>query len=271
MHFLSRIGCGVAGALLASAMSIGAASAGGSVTGGSVKDDYFGPAPGTKAFVLFSGFDMVTDASYSFQGLIVALNRDIGKDGFMLRLYGGHVDYEYDTVAVPNGKVDGDGWQGDAMIGYKISRGNIWAAAYIGIDYQDHDLTPDDPANPVRGSEVGFKVAADIASLRTGSPLYFSLNGQYSTAFDSYWARGRIGLNRGHMTFGPEVLAMGSDSFDAQRVGGFVMFDVSLVPNMPIEVTLSGGYQFLDDSNGNSFGGGGGEGAYGGIVFTTLF
>lgn len=271
MVALTRMSCGFAGALVASAISISTAFAGGSVGGGSVKDDYFGPAPGTKAFVLFSGFDMVTDASYSFQGLIVALNRDISKDGFLLRLYGSHTDYEYDTAAVPNGKVDGDAWQGDAMIGYKVSRGNIWAAAFIGIDYQDHDLTPDDPANPVRGSEVGFKVAADIASLRTGSPLYFSLSGQYSTAFDSYWARGRLGLNRGHMTFGPEVLAMGSDSFDAQRVGGFLMFDVSLVPNMPIEVTLSGGYQFLDDSNGTSFGGGGGEGAYGGIVFTTLF
>lgn len=269
MLSLNRIGCGFAGVLVASAVSIGAASAGDRVAGGSIKDD-FGPAPGTKAFVLFSGFDMVTDASYSFQGLIVALNRDIGRDGFMLRLYGSHVDYEYDTTAVPNGRVDGDGWQGDAMIGYKVGRGNIWAAAYIGIDYHDHDLTPDDPENPVRGSEVGFKIAADAASLRTESPLYFSLNGQYSTAFDSYWARGRIGHNRGHMTFGPEVIAMGNDAFDAQRVGGFVMFDVSLVPNMPIEVTLSGGYQFLDDSSDGSSGGGG-EGAYGGVVFTTLF
>ena len=269
MHSLSRISYGFAGALLTSAISIGAASAGGSVAGGSVKDD-FGPAPGTKAWVLFSGFDMVTDASYSFQGLVVALNRDIGRDGFVLRLYGSHVDYEYDTPAVPNGVVDGDGWQGDAMIGYKVTRGNIWAAAFIGVDYQDHDLTPDDLANPVRGSEVGFKIAADIASLRYGSPLYFSLGGNYSTAFDSYWARARVGLNQGHMTFGPEAITMGSDSFDAQRLGAFVMFDVSLVPSMPIEVTLSGGYQFLDDGNGGSFGGGG-EGVYGDIVFTTVF
>ena len=268
---LTKIGCSFAGALVASVISITTAFAGGSVSGGSVKDDAFGPAPGTKAFVLFSGFDMVTDASYSFQGLIVALNRDLSKDGFLLRLYGSHTDYEYNTTAVPGGKVDGDAWQGDAMIGYKISRGHIWAAAYIGVDYQNHDLTPDDTANPVRGSEVGFKVAADLATLRTETPLYFSLNGQYSTAFDSYWARARVGLNRGHMTFGPEVIALGNDAFDAQRVGGFLTFDVSLAPTMSFEVTLSGGYQFLDDKNGTSFGSGGGEGAYGGIVFVTLF
>jgi hypothetical protein len=47
---------------------------------------------------------------------------------------------------------------------------------------------------------------------------------------------------------------------------------------MPIEVTLSGGYQFIgDDNNGNgangngAFGSGGGEGVYGGIVFVTVF
>ena len=103
------------------------------------------------------------------------------------------------------------------MIGYKISRGHIWAAAYIGVDYQSYDLTPDDLSSPVRGSEVGFKVAADVATLRTGSPLYFSLSGLYSTAFDSYWARARVGLNQGHMTFGPEAIAMGNDGFDAHE------------------------------------------------------
>lgn len=238
-----------------------------------LKDSYAAPA-GTKGWVLFSGFDAVKDANYAFQGVIVAANRDISRDGIVFRLYGGHVDYEYDTTGVPGGVVDGDGWQGDAMIGYKIGRGHWWAAAYVGVDYQNHDLTPDDTSNSVRGSEVGFKVAADVATLRHGTPLYFALSGQYSTAFDSYWTRARVGLNQGHMTFGPEGIAMGNDAFDAQRVGAFLTFDVNLAPTMPIEVTLSGGYQFLSDSNGGgggSAGSGGGEGAYGGIVFTTVF
>ena len=256
---------GLAGALAGLAFSAGSATANG------LKDGY-APAYDTKAWVLFSGFDAVEDANYSFQGLIYSFNRDIGRDGFVLRLYGSHVDYEYDTVAVPGGVVDGDGWQGDAMIGYKVSRGHLWAAGYIGIDYQDHDLTPNDPFNPVNRSEVGFKVVADVATLRHGTPLYFGLSGQYSTAFDSYWARARAGLNRDRFTFGPEAIALGSDSFDAQRVGGFLTFDLNLVPRMPIEVTLSGGYQFLDDNGGGFRGGsGGGEGAYGGIVFVSVF
>jgi hypothetical protein len=257
----------VLGALVGVVLGVGGAAAGG------LKDDY-SAAGGTKGWVAFSGFDVVQDASYMFQGVVVSFNRDIGRDGFLLRVYGGHVDYQYDDVSVTGGEIDGDGWQGDVMIGYKIGRGHLWAAAYLGVDYQDHDLTPDDLDNPVRGSEVGFKAAADIATLRQGTPLYFALSGQYSTAFDSYWTRARVGLNHSRFTFGPEGIAMGNDAFDAQRVGGFLTFDLNLAPTMPIEVTLSGGYQFLSDSNGgggDAVGSGGGEGAYGGMSFVVVF
>lgn len=255
---------GLAGALAGMVVAAQPAAAAG------LKDSY-GSVYDTKAWVMFSGFDAVKDANYTFQGVIYALNRDISRDGFVLRVYGSHVDYEYDTPAVTGGVVDGDGWQGDVMIGYKFNRGHWWAAGFIGVDYQDHDLTPDDPANPVRGSEVGLKVAGDIATPRHGAPIYFGLSGQYSTAFDTYWARARAGLNRDRYTVGPEGIVMGSDSFDAQRVGGFLTFDLNLSPRMPIEVTLSGGYQFIDADNGGGFGSGGGEGAYGGIVFVTVF
>ena len=230
--------------------------------------------PAAKSVVLFSGFDVANDAQYVYSGAIVALNRDIGRDGFVLRVYGGHADYQYlnDTV-----DTDGDGWQGDVMIGYKRSWGRIWAAAFIGIDYQNQQLTPDDISNPARGTEIGFKVAADMATLRTEGPLYFSLSGNYSTAFESYWARARVGANMHRVTIGPEFVALGNVGFDATRVGGFLTFDLPVTPNLPLEVTLSGGYQFVggsDDSSGGAGtggGAGGGEGAYFGLSVSSVF
>ncbi len=221
---------------------------------------------------------MVKDASYSYQGVIVALNRDIGADGFVLRVYGSHTDYEYDTTNALGAPitVDGDAWQADAMIGYKISRGHWWAAAFVGIDYQSHDLTPDDLTNRVRGSEVGAKIAVDFATLRDQGPIYAAASANYSTAFDSYWARGRLGGNLGRITVGPEAIRLGNDAFDATRVGGFAMFDLALSRTTSIEITLSGGYQFLD-GNGNgggangTVGSGGGEGAYFGINVSSVF
>lgn len=230
--------------------------------------------PDAKAWVVFSGYDMVKDANYSYQGVIVALNRDIGADGFVLRVYGSNTGYEYDTTNALGAPitVDGDAWQADAMIGYKISRGHWWAAAFVGVDWQSHDLTPDDLTARVRGTEVGVKVAVDFATLRNQGPVYAAASANYSTAFDSYWARGRLGGNLGHLTVGPEAIRLGNEAFDATRIGGFVMFDLPLSRTTSIEVTLSGGYQYLDGNGGaTTVGSGGGEGAYFGINISSVF
>lgn len=234
---------------------------------GGPRGSYTPTTSNTSSMVYFSGFDTVKDANYMFQGAILALNRDIGRDGFVLRAYGSHVDYEYSNAGVPT---SGTGWQGDVMLGYKASAGRVWAAGYVGVDYQSFKLTPDDPASRVRGSEVGLKVAGDVASLRNEGPIYFALSGNYSTAFNSYWTRGRVGVNASGFTFGPELAALGNKSFDATRVGGFVTFDLALVPKLPLEVSISAGHQFV---NGNSGVGStsGGEGTYFGMAFTSVF
>lgn len=222
----------------------------------------------TQSIVTFSGYDQARDSSYFFQGVQVALNGDIGRDGFMLRAYGSQVDYDYLNGAVPT---HGLGRQGELMIGYKASQGNIWGAAFIGVDTQNHKLTPDDIANTVRGSETGFKVTGDLASLRENGPIYFALSGMYSTAFDSYWARARVGGNVHRVTIGPEFVALGNQGFDATRLGGFMTFDLKLSPKLPLEVTLYAGHQFVGGNTGTATGASGGEGEYFGFSLTSLF
>jgi len=217
--------------------------------------------------VWFGGYDFVKGSNYYFDGMIVALNGDLSRDGFAVRAYGSRVDYDLDPG-------DGRGYQGDLMLGYLFNRGRWSGGVFVGVDYQDYKLKPDDPTSNVRGTEVGFAVAANVDTGREG-PYYFSLNGKYSTAFDSYWGRVRTGLNRGRFTFGPEFIAFGDTDFDAHRIGGFLTFDVKLIPRMPLEVTLSAGRQFVDSSGGGGGGTvtsvGGGEGTYGLVVFSTSF
>src|SRR5204863_7744823 len=118
---------------------------------------------------------------------------------------------------------EGRGWQVDAMFGYLFDRKEWSAGIFIGVDYQNFRLSPDDPTAPVRGTEFGAKIVGNITSADK-LPYYYSLQGAYSTAFNSYWARARIGLNRSGVTFGPETIVVGSDSFDAHRLGGFTTF-----------------------------------------------
>lgn len=221
----------------------------------------------TNSVVTFSGYDQARDSTYFFQGVQVALNGDIGRDGLMLRAYGSQVDYDYNNGATPT---HGVGRQGELMIGYKASRGTVWGAAFIGLDYQEHKLTPNDPTNVVRGSEVGLKVSGDLANLRNEGPLYFSLSSMYSTAFESYWARARVGGNVNRLTIGPEFIALGNKGFEATRLGGFMTFDVKVTPKLPLELTLYAGHQFVDGAGGAT-GASGGEGTYFGLSLTSLF
>src|SRR5206468_1065205 len=153
----------------------------------SLKDDRSVPEP-TERGVWFSGIDVVKDSRYVFDGVIVALNGDLSRDGFVVRAYGSRDDFDLNPG-------DGRAWQGDLMLGYITSRNHIEAGIYVGVDYQNVTLSPDDPTAKVRGSETGFKIAANVNTDRE-VPYYFSLHGNYSTAFDAYWARVRAGLTR---------------------------------------------------------------------------
>lgn len=223
------------------------------------------PATTAKSVVTFSGADWVKDASYFYSGVILALNRDLARDGLRLKGFAGVPLYEYNSNGI---KFDGDGVQADLMIGYSWIRPFLTFSAYVGIDYQDYDVTPHDPDSKVTGSETGFKVSADLSSAYD-SPFYINLIGSYSTAFDSYWTRSRIGYNGGRLVIGPEVVAMGNEGYRAHRIGGFVSIPLELTSGVHSEISAHLGHQYVDEDEGGSFHGG--EGTYGGIDFSLVF
>jgi hypothetical protein len=221
--------------------------------------------PTTLRAVLFSGIDGVEGARYMYGGIVAALNRDLSRDGFLVRLYGSHVDFALDPG-------EGRGWQGDFMFGYKFARGGMWGSILAGIDYQDFKLSPDNPAENVRGTEIGVKVAGDL-STAYGSPFYAALSANYSTAFEAFWARARVGVHRDNFTFGPEGIVMGNEGFDARRLGGFITWhNLGILGLPPFDLTVSAGHQFVGGNTTTTVGGsGGGEGTYGAISFSTAF
>ena len=229
-------------------------------------DGDVGPEHKPSWLVTYSGVDFAKDSSYFYTGAIVSLNRDLSRSGLVLAAYSGYAAYQYDSTAVAGGKVDGDGIALSAMLGYLFVRPGAAVGLYAGLDYQNHDLTPKDPTSAVSGDEVGFRIGGDVRL--TGPQHYASIEGYYSTAFDSYWSRARVGGNLGHIIIGPEALALGNAGFDAQRVGAFAMTKLHLNAHTPIELTVSGGYQFVNDQGSGSSGG---EGAYGALNVTFVY
>ena len=239
--------------------------------------DFFAPNGGGEDatfIVTYSGIDFVEDAHFFYSGGIIALNRDISRNGFLLKGFVGTGDYEYLTSDVPGGKVDADATDLSGMLGYQVYSGNYRFAAYAGISWIDNDLNPRDPQNPTAGSETGFAVSGEFDTVQT-KPLYMSLIGQYTTAYDTYWSRARVGYRFGTVVVGPEGIFMGDETFDAQRAGGFVSLPISIKRDVTFELTFSGGYQWIgeDEVNGGFFGGPAGtsDGGYGNVNISASF
>jgi len=196
----------------------------------------------TTSTAVFSGADWGPAGNAFYLGAITALNGNFARDGVLLRGLGVYGSYDY-TDAV--GDVHGRYWLFDEMIGYQIIRPGFRIAGYVGAEEQNHKLSPFDPTNPVVGTQVGFKVAGDI-TLGHNQPLFVNLAGSYSTAFDTYWSRLRIGYKIDRITIGPEALLLGNEGSDARRIGGFLQIRVD---KTPLEITVSAG-QHTNDKGG---------------------
>jgi hypothetical protein len=234
--------------------------------------------PGTDvvySHTIFTGGEVARDAREGYIGAVWARNRDLSKEGVLFRVMGTFGTYEYTyqcaTCGAPS-DFDGRAGQGDAMIGYQWVRDRFDMAVYVGIDVINHTISPFDEFNPVRGTEAGFKVALDLESHRhNGQQHYYALEGAYSTAFDTYFLLGRLGMNRNQHVFGVEGWLLGDETGNAQRLGAFLSRDLQLRNDLLAELTVSGGYQWVDNDGrdcGSFFGS---EGAYATLNISFFF
>jgi hypothetical protein len=222
-----------------------------------------------QAYEVDAGFDAAPRSLYWYTAAIAAVNGDIAKSGFLLRTYGSIAAFEYATTAVA-GTVDGELWQVDVMPGYQFVRGNATFGGYAGVDFQQARLSPNDPTNQVNGTATGVKVEGHVYLYADATqPIEAGLAGQYSTAFDTYYAELRVGARLLDKLFvGPDASVDGDTGYDAQRLGGYAKYTFELVKDMPLDMTLIAGHQFV---SGGGSGFGGGAGTFGTLEFDTNF
>jgi opacity protein-like surface antigen len=231
-----------------------------------------GESDGNIKVISYGGVDVAKDIWTVFSGSLFALNGDFTRNGFVARTFGWYSNYEYDGLTL--GEVDADDRAVDAMLGYLYYHGTTSIIGYVGMEIRDVDLSPDDLDNPVRETETGFKVALEIES-GDESPFYYAFDTSYSTAFDTYYGNLRLGWNRNGTKFGPEGEIWSEEGDVTSRLGAFVVLPFNLRPTLPAEISVSGGYQWVEDDDnggGDGFGGHrGGEGAYFNSYLKVLF
>ena len=169
---------------------------------------------------LYFGVDWTSHRSLvGYMGVLYAPN-GMEQSGLRLSAFGLTGQYRYQG--------DTDGFRGkfvstDAMLGWSNVFDNGAVTLAVGVNYQDHSVTPFDPANSVQGAKTGFKVQGDLWVNPTAKTLVFVL-GSYSTAFDTYYAIGRLGYDvaGSGAFFGPEVGGQGNDRTDQVRLGAHI-------------------------------------------------
>ncbi len=216
-----------------------------------------------------AGFDAAPQSLYWYGEVDHAFNGDIAKEGAVLRVYNGLAAYNYEASLAPRGEIDGLLYQVDVMPGYQIVRGGATFGAYLGFDFQDSHLSPNDPTNAVNGSKGGIKVALSYEYDEKKHPIIGSLNGEYSSVFDTYYAEARLGLRLGDkLVVGPEAEADGDTGYNGQTLGGYGTYTFDVSEDVSFDATLAAGHQFI---SGGGSGPGGGAGTYGTLEITTDF
>ncbi len=224
-------------------------------------DDIVDQGP-TFSSVVFFGGEVGEDGYTGYIGNVTALNGDIGSDGYLLRISGAFGEYEYDNNAVAGGEVDNSSRSADLMIGYQTVGVDFISSIFAGVEYRDNDLSPNDPTNQARGGEAGAKFQFEASTRGDGG--FAGVLASYSTAHETYYARGRLGIQESGLTFGAEGTLLGDASYDGYKVGGFI----SGIPLGDLNMSITAGYE---ESEGNRAGSTDDSGFYAGLGFSFVY
>jgi outer membrane immunogenic protein len=191
--------------------------------------------------MVFSGVDVSKYSVSGWVGTLVAPWKDLNTSGARVWVVGESGGYKYiDGGTTFHGIYE----SGEVLVGYGFEGDNYSINFLAGPNAINHMVSPYDTTNRVQGTEGGIKVRADAYLTPTTSTMNYT-EGEYSTAFRTYWAREKFGfdITKGQQIyFGPEVAVLGDERFNQWRVGAHVS-------NMKIgtlEIDVSAG--FADDS-----------------------
>lgn len=191
--------------------------------------------------VAVDGAATVTSNSSAFGAVTttIAPVNTLLESGPRVRLQGIAGTYSY-PGATNRTTVRGVQEEGTALIGYEWIWQQAALAGYVGANVRNNELSVLDPRNPVVGTGVGAKVAADLYLNPTLDTL-FAANASYSTLFRAYYVRMRAGIAIADGIFvGPEGTLLGDAFFNQWRIGAHVTgFAIG-----PMKFSLGAGYAY---------------------------
>jgi hypothetical protein len=170
--------------------------------------------------VVLAGVEASRDKQYAYLGVVTPLPGQHLGQGFVQRYWLDYNAYSYEKL--PYQYIDSAVTAVDAALGYQQSDAHSWWAGYLGANYADTRLSPNDPDNDSQGKQwharLQFEGETDVAEGWRGNGIVSYLVGDFN-----YWARLRLNTTlKNQLHVGPELVVQGDSYYDAYELGVFV-------------------------------------------------
>ena len=193
---------------------------------------------------IYAGVNHRDQANFSYIGVTHNLTDEYFAEGVLIRAKAGVANYDYSTTLQP--KVDGKADMFEFMIGYQKAMQTYLARAFIGLDYEDHTLNPDNLFDKNRGSDQGAKVALEVETDPT-TPNYGLVLASYGSAKDRYRVKVRAGQEYFGLIGGVEAVLLGDQAYKENRIGIFV----NAKRTAPVMFSVGAGFADPDSYRGD--------------------
>ncbi len=199
--------------------------------------------------MLFSGRDIWRNGAFAYGGFVFAPS-GLEQDGLLLKVLLSGGLYRYDAENLGGERVVGAEWLTQVLPGWRIKRGDAEFKFFFGPEFQIHRLSPDDPANQLRGKSLGLRIAIDMWYEPTRDTM-LAADISLSSIATSNSARVAYGWRileemLGGIYIGPEIQYFGSDGYRNLRLGAHV----TSMKTDDVEWSAAGGW--AGDSQGRT-------------------
>lgn len=199
-----------AAGVLAAALSVGACGA---------WAEPLDAGPEQARWLLFSNSDIWHEGGFSHGGVVWAPS-GLDQQGLVLKLLFGGGIYHYTSGALGNADVRGDLLAAAILPGYRFVHDKLIVTFFLGYDFQNHHLTPDDPSASLRGSYIGVRSGFELWYEPSATTM-IAADASVSSIGPSYNARLAAGLRVFDAFYvGPEVQGFAAgDNYQQVRAG----------------------------------------------------
>lgn len=170
-------------------------------------------------FILFSGRDIWRNGVFMHGGVLYA-PAGFEQDGLLFKVLLSGGVYRYFSGSTGE-RIYGVENTVQVLPGWRVKRGDFEAKVFMGPDFEQHWLWPNDPSNSLRGRSFGLRIAADFWYEPTPMSMA-AIDFTVATASASPYLRAAVGWRviDEQFYFGPEIAYFGGDGYRQLRLGG---------------------------------------------------